>query len=120
MIGVDAQRVNARSDGVDHTRIAPIESDLVVRFADLDVLGAHPSYRQRLARARFAQPLRDGIAQVAVDFVSARCFGAFELDTRTGELRKHGVRLTLQGQPFQVLTLLLERPGELVSREQLR
>lgn len=47
-------------------------------------------------------------------------FGAFELDTRTGELRKHGVRLTLQGQPFQVLTLLLERPGELVSREQLR
>ena len=47
-------------------------------------------------------------------------FGVFELDTTTGELRKGGLLLSLQEQPRQVLTLLLERPGELVTREELR
>ena len=47
-------------------------------------------------------------------------FGVFELDLRAGELRKHGVRLRLQEQPFQVLAMLLERPGETVTREELR
>ena len=47
-------------------------------------------------------------------------FGAFELDLRTGELRKHGIRVKLQDQPFQVLQALVERPGELVTREELR
>ena len=47
-------------------------------------------------------------------------FGVFELDARTGELRKHGVRLKIQDQPFQVLQALLERPGELVTREELQ
>jgi TolB-like protein/DNA-binding winged helix-turn-helix (wHTH) protein/Tfp pilus assembly protein PilF len=47
-------------------------------------------------------------------------FGVFELDLRAGELRKHGVRLRLQEQPFQVLAMLLERPGEIVTREELR
>ena len=47
-------------------------------------------------------------------------FGAFELDLRTGELRKHGIRLKLQDQPFQVLQALVERPGELVTREELQ
>jgi Tol biopolymer transport system component/DNA-binding winged helix-turn-helix (wHTH) protein len=47
-------------------------------------------------------------------------FGAFELDLRTGELRKHGIRLKLQDQPFQVLQALVERPGELVTREDLQ
>jgi Tol biopolymer transport system component/DNA-binding winged helix-turn-helix (wHTH) protein len=47
-------------------------------------------------------------------------FGAFELDMRTGELRKSGLRVGLQDQPLQVLTLLLERRGELVTREELR
>jgi TolB-like protein/DNA-binding winged helix-turn-helix (wHTH) protein/Flp pilus assembly protein TadD len=47
-------------------------------------------------------------------------FGVFEVDLRAGELRKHGVRLRLQEQPFQVLTMLLERPGEIVTREELR
>jgi len=47
-------------------------------------------------------------------------FGAFELDVRAGELRKHGVRLHLREQPFQVLLLLLEHPGEIVLREDLR
>ena len=47
-------------------------------------------------------------------------FGLFELDLDAGELRKSGVKLRLQGQPFQVLTLLLERAGEVVTREELR
>jgi TolB-like protein/DNA-binding winged helix-turn-helix (wHTH) protein/Tfp pilus assembly protein PilF len=47
-------------------------------------------------------------------------FDNFELDVRTGELRKHGVRLRLQGQPLQVLAALLERAGDMVTREELR
>src|SRR5215471_1726573 len=47
-------------------------------------------------------------------------FGPFDVDLRSGELRKHGIRLKLQDQPFQVLALLLERPGDLVTREELR
>jgi len=46
-------------------------------------------------------------------------FGLFELDIRTGELRKNGIRVKLSGQPFQVLSMLLEYPGEIVSREDL-
>jgi DNA-binding winged helix-turn-helix (wHTH) protein len=47
-------------------------------------------------------------------------FGVFELDAHSGELRKSGVRLSVQDQPLQVLKLLLDRPGELVTREELR
>jgi TolB-like protein/DNA-binding winged helix-turn-helix (wHTH) protein/Flp pilus assembly protein TadD len=47
-------------------------------------------------------------------------FSVFEVDLRAGELWKHGVRLRLQEQPFQVLAMLLERPGETVTREELR
>lgn len=47
-------------------------------------------------------------------------FGLFELDLRTGELRKRGVRIALQDQPFQVLAMLVARPGDLVPREELR
>src|SRR5579859_2182189 len=47
-------------------------------------------------------------------------FGAFELDVRAGELRKSGLKIKLQPQPLQVLLLLLERPGEVFTREELR
>ena len=47
-------------------------------------------------------------------------FGTFEVDLRAGELRKAGVKLKLTGQPFQVLAILLERPGEVVTREELQ
>ena len=46
-------------------------------------------------------------------------FGAFELDLVSGELRKNGTRIRLQEQPFRVLAMLLERPGEMVAREDL-
>jgi TolB-like protein/DNA-binding winged helix-turn-helix (wHTH) protein/tetratricopeptide (TPR) repeat protein len=47
-------------------------------------------------------------------------FGVFQVDLRSGELHKRGVRMRLQQQPFRVLELLLERPGEVVLREELR
>jgi TolB-like protein/DNA-binding winged helix-turn-helix (wHTH) protein len=47
-------------------------------------------------------------------------FGEFEADLRSGELHKNGLRVRLQEQPFQVLAVLLARPGELVKREELR
>jgi DNA-binding winged helix-turn-helix (wHTH) protein len=47
-------------------------------------------------------------------------FGVFEVDFNAGELRKSGVKLRLQGQPFQVLALLLDRAGDVVTRDELR
>ena len=47
-------------------------------------------------------------------------FGVFEVHLQTGELRKSGLRIKLQEQPFQILALLLERPGEVITREELR
>ena len=47
-------------------------------------------------------------------------FGPFEIDVRSGELRKHGIRLRLREQPVRVLLLLLEHPGELVLRAEIR
>jgi len=47
-------------------------------------------------------------------------FGTFELDLESGELRRAGIKLRLQDKPFQLLVLLLERPGEVVTREAVR
>ncbi len=47
-------------------------------------------------------------------------FGVFEVDAASGELRKAGLRVRLQEQPFQVLLLLIEHPGEIVARDALR
>jgi len=47
-------------------------------------------------------------------------FGVFEVDLRVGELRKKGIKVKLQDQPFQILQVLLERSGEVVTREELR
>jgi len=47
-------------------------------------------------------------------------FGSFEVDLRAGELLREGVRIRLQEQPFQILVMLLEHPGQVVTREELR
>ena len=47
-------------------------------------------------------------------------FGVYEVDPRAGELRRGGVKIKIQEQPYQVLALLLERPGEVVSRDELK
>ena len=46
-------------------------------------------------------------------------FGVFEVDLRTGELRKRGVKLKLQEKPLEILAALLEHPGQVVTREEL-
>jgi TolB-like protein/DNA-binding winged helix-turn-helix (wHTH) protein/tetratricopeptide (TPR) repeat protein len=51
---------------------------------------------------------------------SIRRFGPFEINLQSEELRKSGMRVRLSGQPFQILAVLVERPGELVTREELR
>src|SRR5580704_13554537 len=48
------------------------------------------------------------------------CFGLYEVNLQAGELRKGGLRLKIPRQSFQILVMLLERPGEIVSREDLR
>jgi DNA-binding winged helix-turn-helix (wHTH) protein len=54
----------------------------------------------------------------------ARCgitrFGIFEIDSRTGDLRKHGIRIALQEKPAQILHALIAQPGQVVSRDELR
>jgi cholera toxin transcriptional activator len=57
---------------------------------------------------------------VLVEPVLKYKFDEFEADLKAGELRKNGTRLRLQLQPFQVLVALLERPGDVVTREELR
>ena len=47
-------------------------------------------------------------------------FGTFEVDLRAHELRKGGIRIRLQDQPFEILAVMLDRPGEVVTREELR
>lgn len=57
--------------------------------------------------------------KTAEDYAIVR-FGAFEADVRNFELRKYGVRIRLQDQPFRLLLLLMRRGGRVVSREELR
>src|SRR5579859_4862640 len=47
-------------------------------------------------------------------------FGAFELDSKSGELRKSGLKIHLREQPFRILAMLLERPGEIITREEIQ
>src|SRR6266478_2596849 len=47
-------------------------------------------------------------------------FGVFQVNLAARELRKHGVRIRLPGQPFCILSILLEKPGEVVTREEIR
>src|SRR5882724_7709247 len=62
------------------------------------------------SRCRMVQPGLNGLTQ----------FGVFELDRRSGELRKAGARIRLQIQPLKVLTALLDEPGAVVTREELK
>ena len=66
---------------------------------------------------------RCGVLASMEDFHPSRVtvrFGAFELDFRASELRKQGTKVKLQEQPFQILQVLLQRPGEIVTREELQ
>jgi DNA-binding winged helix-turn-helix (wHTH) protein/tetratricopeptide (TPR) repeat protein len=62
-----------------------------------------------------------GVAMhVAGSVFRSKSFGCFEVDLKAAELRKRGIRIKLQDQPFQILTFLMEHPGDLVTREEIR
>jgi cholera toxin transcriptional activator len=97
-------------------------SSLGSRFLTVQVpakkkLTAYPHLRNRLKLRRRSDTLEVGMT----DPQPARRyrFGAFEADTAVGELRKQGIRIKLNAQPFQILVMLLERPGELLTREEI-
>lgn len=71
----------------------------------------------------FRQVLNFGHVEVPVSAISSSRiirFSTFEVNLHTGELRQRGQKIRLQEQPLQLLAALLERPGELVTREELR
>ena len=78
--------------------------------------GMNPCYTSRAFLSSASRIVRWRIQSTTAQIVR---FREFELDLRTGELRTNGHRLILQEKPFQLLTALLERPGEMVSREEL-
>src|SRR5581483_922235 len=84
------------------------------------------SRRKSLIRGRLRQILRAaaalGYTEIAMAGGELRVFqfGVFEADEAAGELRKGGVRVKLHSQPFQVLLMLLEKPSEVVTREEMR
>src|SRR5207248_2034127 len=75
-----------------------------------------PTCADRLLSSMAAEPHEAGPERQS----SVVRFAEFELDLRTAELRKRGLRLRLQEQSFQVLAMLVARPGQLVTREELR
>src|SRR5258705_4440433 len=97
-----------------------------------------PEYRQAFVSPRFGENsctsrvLNARNTRVTLSALGVHCmqgtescphtrrFGVFEVDLRAAELRKRGVRIKLQEQPFRILSLLLEHPGEVVTREELR
>src|SRR5580698_5767958 len=70
--------------------------------------------KRRNARSRQVSVPPPGSSQALIKF------GDYEVDLNSGELRKHGIRIRLQVQPFQVLQILLERSGRVVAREELQ
>src|SRR5712664_3716182 len=69
---------------------------------------------------RFGKIQESSFMQATESYPRTRGFGVFELDLRAAELRKHGVKIKLQEQPFQILSLMLEHHGEVVTRDELR
>jgi len=93
---------------IDKTKLSRHGS---VRLADASILRGRVLESKSLRQPQMEKsgPSKPGI-----------CFGPFEADFRAGELRKHGAKLKIVGQPLEVLAVLLERPGEVVTREELR
>src|SRR5215472_15357883 len=67
-------------------------------------------------------PLRPGLKKMksGSSLSPTYRFGPYDVDLAAGQLRKHGVKLKLTGQPLDILVMLLERPGQVVTREELQ
>lgn len=98
------------------------ETEMILTAQPID----YGAFTRRPRNARsfsfgFARSILSGksLNVISASKVRSIRFGAFEVDLRSSELFKHGIRIKLQDQPFQILTLLLDRPGEVVAREEL-
>jgi DNA-binding winged helix-turn-helix (wHTH) protein len=92
---------------------------LTVQVAEKRKLAAHTTGQPPGQPDRCAI-LPSNVGTMAIAIPSGRVrFATFEVDLRSGELHKQGIKIKLHDQPFQVLAMLLEHPGELVTREQL-
>ena len=99
---------------VSKTSIADAPDDSKVLVLCLTVLETTFTIPHRVPRAL------PGHLHMNSSTTRTASFGPHALDLRSGELRKFGVRVKMGEQPFQILVLLLENPGEMVSREELR
>src|SRR5262249_50197358 len=81
---------------------------------------AKPEFREACESGKLPPLLGGGVMSVSAQFSRKVCFSEFELNLATAELRSNGNKAILPGQPFQVLVALLNRPGELVTREELK
>ena len=82
---------------------------------------ASPARRAKVYQEPASQEPKGRVSPMASDPQTRIVkFGSFEVDLRSGELRKAGVRQAFQEQPLRVLTALLERPGDIVTREELQ
>jgi len=100
-------------------RIDSLDSEWMrCQFTSRSIAAESPRLRRLLVRP---EPGRER-SRVSPNQPAGRVarFGAFDLDARTGELRKRGVRVRLQEQPFQLLAILVERAGGLVTRDEIR
>jgi len=93
---------------------APIASWRWNFFGTIFVFIRYSTNKRMGANQANGSPLSSGLPPTLIQF------GVFELKPGTGELWKHGVRVKLQGKPFQILLALIDRPGEVVTREELR
>src|SRR5690348_4964264 len=80
---------------------------------DVSLFRVEPNRRQHHGRRQLPLGAREMMNHIFH-------FGAFEVNEHLGELRKHGVRIRIQEQPFQILALLLHRAGDVVDREEIR
>jgi DNA-binding winged helix-turn-helix (wHTH) protein len=81
-------------------------------------LGARPL--EFFSRPQYTAAPRLPVMRDELRSESRLCFDAYHVDLHTGELRKHGRKVRLAGRPFQILALLLEQPGELLTRKELQ
>jgi TolB-like protein/DNA-binding winged helix-turn-helix (wHTH) protein/Flp pilus assembly protein TadD len=87
------------------------------------ILSKHKALQELILRLRgnkYWGLVKLGFAMRVSEPPTCLRFGVFEVDLRAGQLTKRGLRVRLQEQPFRVLAMLLENPGEVVSREELR
>lgn len=111
-MGASAGGHQWNADEMLRIREANHGKELAVRY-ETNSLGRSLSGGYTLRKSEY--PLQANLAKT-----STYHFGSFEFDPKTGELRKQGMRIRLEGQPVVILTMLLERPGELVTREELQ